>query len=134
MSATSSKDYGRDAQRPSPIVLSALDIWSPAVASGAEWYKKFHENCVALRGEWQDFVSRRLKADLDLMQELGGAKAVDEMWNVSAKFWQKAFEDYWREYAAMAKLTVGFIGSSITATQAKTDEAPAAKPPVSKAA
>lgn len=128
MSDRSSKGHKSAERAVNPSPLGAKEFWSPAVASGAEWNKKFHENLVALSSEWQGFVSRRLEEDMHLARGLVTAKAADEAWKVYANFWQRAVEDYWQEYAVLAARTGALMGSEIEATRHGGEESAAATP------
>lgn len=77
---------------------------SPAMGAQAAYNTKLHEAFVAMNNEWQTFVGQRLKQDLRLMRDFGAAKTPEQVWMTSAKFWQKAVEDYAHEFAVMAKL------------------------------
>jgi hypothetical protein len=61
--------------------------------------------------EWQAFVGRRISEDVHLLQALSTAKAPDQIWNAWSRFWQKAAEDYGKEYSMLAKLAAGFVAS-----------------------
>ncbi len=104
------------------------------MAVGAEWNTKWRESCVALSGEWQDFVSRRTKEDFELLRRVASAKTPEAAWSAYARFWQKAAEDYTHEYAAMARLVSDFASSGIIAAQHTLEEAAETTATVSKAA
>ena len=75
---------------------------------------RLHNSFVTINDEWQAFMGRRMKEDLHLWQELGGAKTPQAMWSAYSGFWQKAVEDYWKEYATLAKIS-GTLLEDITA-------------------
>ena len=68
-----------------------------------------HQSYLDFSVEWQTFVGRRLSEDFHLLQELSVAKAPNQVWTAWSRFWQKAGEDYGREYSIMAKLAAGFV-------------------------
>jgi hypothetical protein len=113
---------------------AALNSWGPSTTSGAEWNSTFYESYVLLNHEWQAFVGRRTKEDLRLLQQLTSAMSPQEMWSFYARFWQKAVEDYWREYVTIAKLASGLISSGMAATQESFEQAPEVKTSLHKAA
>lgn len=84
-----------------PLIVNWLNSASGAQAA---YNTKLHEAVATATREWQMFVGRRLKEDLYLVRELGAAKTPEQIWAISARFWQKAAEDYFHEYAVMAKL------------------------------
>ena len=100
-----SKDAGNIAS-PWP---SVSDWWTPAITGCAAANSKLHRSFLDLSVEWQTFVGRRLSEDFHLLQELSTAKAPDQVWNAWSRFWQKAAEDYGREYSVIAKLAAGFV-------------------------
>ena len=95
---------------------SALDWWTPIITCSSAINTRTHQSFLALHYEWQTFVARRVKEDFHLVHEIARAKAPNEIWNASSRFWQKAVEDYWKEYGLMAQLGTGFIASGIATT------------------
>jgi hypothetical protein len=87
------------------------DLWIPAMTGCAASNTKAHQACIDLSVEWQAFVGRRIGEDFHLLQELSAAKAPDEIWNTWSRFWQKAADDYGKEYSVLAKLATGFVPS-----------------------
>ncbi len=100
----------------------ALSLWSPPLACSAEWNTKLHEGFAALSSEWQDFVSRRMKQDLTLLQRLGSAQSPEQIWAAYATFWQEAAEDYSQEFARVATLTGSLANKSVAAMQRQMEE------------
>ena len=76
-----------------------------------------------LGSEWLDFVTRRLKEDLRLPQQLCACRSPEEIRDVHVAFWQRAVEDYQKEFTVMAKLNSGFINNSMVAAQNRIEEA-----------
>ena len=115
-----------------PLTWSWLN---PIMGAQAAYSAKLHEAFLAMSNEWQTFVSQRTREDLHLMREIGAAKTPEQFWTISAKFWQKAAEDYAHEYASIAKLAGGCVicGMSVAeeALHAQPETVP---PPFSKAA
>jgi hypothetical protein len=111
----------------------AVDLWSPALSCGAEWNAKLHEGFSALGCEWQEFVSRRLQDDLGFVRVVSSSQSPEQAWGAYVKFWQKATEDYAREFATMSKLTGQIITSGIDTMQHHLQATPDPRP-ASKAA
>ena len=63
--------------------------------------------------DWNSFVGGRIQENCALANRLAGCRAPEHVWAAYSDFWQKAVEDYWREYAAFAK----FSGASLEAQQ-----------------
>ncbi|NJO33959.1 MAG: hypothetical protein HC869_13270 [Rhodospirillales bacterium] len=78
---------------------------------------KLHETFLALSNEWQAFVGQRVKEDMHVLQRIAGAKSPEQVWTVCSKFWQKAAEDYAREYSVIIKLTGNCVISSASAAE-----------------
>jgi hypothetical protein len=81
-----------------------------------------HEGIATLSREWQDFLSARLKEDFTLWRRVGTAKSPDEAWTAYVAFWQRAVEDYWKEYGRAAKLAGGLMNRSMAAVQRQVEE------------
>jgi hypothetical protein len=118
-------------QLPWPLAWNWLN---PGIGAKAAYNTKLHEAFVAISNEWQTFVGQRLKEDLHLMRELGAAKTPEQIWATSARFWQKAAEDYAQEYALMAKLAGDCVVCGVSAAEEALQAQPEATPPLSKAA
>jgi hypothetical protein len=58
-----------------------------------------------------------------LMQHLAGSRTPDQIVAAHAIFWQKAAEDYTKEFATMTKLLGRMTSKAAQASQAATDEA-----------
>jgi hypothetical protein len=125
---TKTRDNG---QLPWPLTWNWLN---PAMGAQVAYNTKLHEAFVAVTHEWQTFVGQRLKEDLQLMREFGAAKMPEQIWTISARFWQKAAEDYAHEYAVMAKLTGDCVICGVSAAEEALQGQPDVMPPLSKAA
>ena len=106
-----------------PTPAAAFAFWGPALAGAAKWNGKMYEGLAMLGSEWLDFVTRRLKADLRLPQQVCACRSPEETRDVYAAFWQRAVEDYQKEVTVMAKLNSGFINNSMVAAQNRIEEA-----------
>jgi hypothetical protein len=90
---------------------------NPAMGAQAAYNTKLHEAFVTASNEWQMFVAQRLSEDMRVMRELGEAKTPEQMWTISAGFWQKAAENYVHEYAVMTKIAGDFVVCGASAAE-----------------
>ena len=105
-----------------PTPAAAFAFWGPALAGTASWNGKMYESLATLGSEWLDFVNRRLKEDLRLPQQLCACRSPEEIRDVQVAFWQRAVEDYQREFTAMAKLGSGLVNDSMVTSQNRVEE------------
>jgi Phasin protein len=77
----------------------------------------------AIASEWQTFVGRRLKEDVDFLQRLTRSAGPDQVVAAYADFWRKAGEDYGNEIATMTKLMADMTSRMAVAAQSATEEA-----------
>jgi len=91
-----------------------LAIWQPDFSWWTSATSGMHNSFIAMSDEWQAFMGRRVREDLHLCQELAGAKTPEAMWSAYMSFWQKAVEDYCREYATFTTLS-GALASDMRA-------------------
>jgi hypothetical protein len=93
--------------QPSAIPLAVpawpIAIW-PSIADAASWNEKALQGLTMLSGEWLDFVTRRLKEDVNLPTKFAACRSPNEISSVYAAFWQKLVDDYWKEFAVLGKL------------------------------
>jgi len=68
----------------------ALGMWGPTFTRALQLNAKAHEGFALITTEWQDFVGRRLKEDMSLVQRVATCKSPGQMWGAYAEFWQKA--------------------------------------------
>ena len=85
--------------------------------------------------EWLSFVCHRLGEDVRLAEQLAAAKSPAEAWGRYADFWQKAAQEYWAEYAALAKLSGEIVHAGVeTSRQGASETSEPAAAPMAKAA
>jgi hypothetical protein len=82
----------------------AFSMWNPLLASALGGNAQAQEGFGTIASEWQDFVQRRLKEDLALMQRLAHGGTPDQILAAYSDFWQKAAEDYGKEFTTMSRL------------------------------
>ena len=87
-----------------PFSGFAVNMWWPWHACCRQWNAGVHDGIAMLTSEWQDFVSRRLKEDFALLQQIGALRSPDQVWGAYFTFWQKAAEDYSQELPAQPSL------------------------------
>ena len=73
----------------------------------------------SLGNEWVDFLHRRLQEDINLLPRLAACRCAEEISNVYGEFWRKLGEDYYKEFAALSKLSGDFATSAFTASRQK---------------
>lgn len=67
-------------------------------------------------------------------QELGAAKTPEQMWSISAKFCQRAAENYTHEYGTIARLAGDCVITGVSAAEQALPPGRDAWSPLSKAA
>ena len=94
------------------------DIFSAPVHALAMWNPFFvalkgngspQQGLGAIASEWQGFVGHRLQEDIALMQRLTQSRTPDQVVAAYSEFWQKAAEDYSKEFNTMTKLMTGQV-------------------------
>src|SRR5262245_5288527 len=98
-------------------------LWGPALAGAVKWNGKMYQGLAMLGSEWLDFVNRRLKEDLNLPHRLCASQSPEELRVTYLAFLKQAMDDYQKELTVMARLTSGFVSSSVTAAQNRAEEA-----------
>jgi len=88
---------------PRAVPAWPIAIW-PSIADAASWNENALQGLTMLSGEWLDFVTRRLKEDVNLPTKLAACRSPNEISSVYAAFWQKLVDDYWKELAVLGKL------------------------------
>ena len=101
----------------------ALSMWNPFLAGALKGNAQAHEGFGMIASEWQDFVGRRLKEDMALMQRLTQSRTPDQILAAYTDFWQKAAEDYGHEITTLSKLMTGVTTKMVAAAQSATDDA-----------
>lgn len=101
----------------------AFALWGPVLAGAAKWNGKMYEGFAMLGSEWLNFVTRRLKEDLRLPQQLCACRSPEETRDVQVAFWQRVVEDYQKEFTVMAELGSGLVNNSMVTAQDRIEEA-----------
>ena len=65
---------------------------NPFLAGALKGNAQAHHGFGTIASEWQDFVGRRLREDIALMQRLTQSRTPDQILAAYTDFWQKAAE------------------------------------------
>jgi hypothetical protein len=87
-----------------------------------------------LASEWHNFVGRRLREDFAFMQQMAQSRTPDQILAAHVEFWQKAMQDYSREYLLIGRLATAAASKAVSAAQSATKEAGEEMLPLLKAA
>ena len=96
----------------------ALTMWNPFLVLNADALGGF----TTLAREWEDFVGRRLKEDVALVQRITRSSTPDQVLSAYAEFWRRAGEDYGREITTMTELMTDMTSKMAVAAKSATDE------------
>jgi Phasin protein len=81
-----------------------FSVWEPIIAGALKANAQAQETLGPIAGEWQAFVGHRLQEDMALMQRLAKSRTPTQSITAYAVFWQKAAEDYGKEFATITEL------------------------------
>jgi hypothetical protein len=93
-------------------------MWGPLLVGAFSLNAHVHKGIATIASEWQNFVSNRLREDFALMQRIAHSRTPDELWAAYADFWQKAVEDYAKEYMIMGRFVAGVTNKSLAEASA----------------
>lgn len=116
------------------IPAAALGVWGPGLIGAAKLSAQIQQGFGTLASEWQNFVGRRVKEDFTFVQRIMQNRTPDQIWAAHAEFWEKAIEDYSREYLLMGRLAAGVTNKAVSAAQCATKDASKEMLPSLKAA
>ena len=91
----------------------SFTIWEPFFAGVLKANAQAQEACGMVAGEWQAFVAHRLQEDMDFVQRLAGSRTPEQFLAAHTVFWQKATQDYSKEFTTISKL-LGRATSKVT--------------------
>jgi ABC-type Fe3+ transport system substrate-binding protein len=94
-------------------------MWNPFLSGHAEALGGLS----TIAHEWQDFLGRRLKEDVALMQRLSRSTTPVQILSAYTDFWRKAGEDYGEQVTTMTDLMTDVTNKLAVAAQSATDEA-----------
>lgn len=117
------RSAGNGGHTPSAALAPALALmmWNPFLAGDAEALGALG----TVAHEWQEFLGRRLKEDVALVQRLTRCSTPDQVLSVYGDFWRKAGEDYGKEITTLTGLMTDMAGKLAVAAQSATGEASA---------
>ena len=101
----------------------ALGMWNPFLTEALKGNAQAHQSFGAIVSEWQEFLGRRMKEDMALMQRLTQSRTPDQILAAYSDFWQKAGEDYGNEITTLSKLMAGATTKMVVAAQSDIDDA-----------
>jgi hypothetical protein len=115
---------GNAGQSPNMLFGPALTfrIWEPFLVGALKTNAQAQQALAMVAGEWQAFLAHRLQADMALMQRLAESRTPEQMLAAHAAFWQKAAEDYGKEFTTITKL-FGRVTSKVAQQSQAADEA-----------
>jgi hypothetical protein len=117
-----------------PNIFLAFSLWNPFLAGALKGNAQANQCFRAIMSESQDFVARRLRENLLLMQRLTHSSTPDQVLVAYTDFWSKAAEDYGHEITTMSNLMTGVTAKMVTAAQSAVDESASNVFPPRKAA
>jgi|EndMetStandDraft_7_1072992.scaffolds.fasta_scaffold1377137_1 hypothetical protein len=103
--------------------MPGLNAWEPLASGALKCNAAAHEAFGVLFGEWQHFVTRRVEANMALMQQVAQSKSPEAAWSAYAGFWQKLAEDYGRELSTMTELASDATRNMAAAAQSAAEKA-----------
>src|SRR5262249_20771061 len=112
-------DYGF----PALMTPIGFEAYRPALTAMAEYNGKVCENLAAMNKEWTDFITRRLKEELAMPQQIAGCKSVQEIYTVYSEFFQKAIAHYQAEFEQLARLSKTLYDDTVQTVQTRIEDA-----------
>jgi len=103
-----------------PAVM--LSMWGPFLSGAVQANAAAQQVFGAIAGEWQAFVNHRFQEDLSLIQRLSHSATADQVVTAHSEFWQKAAEDYRKEFATVTKLLTKAAREASAASQRATGD------------
>ena len=97
----------------------ALSMWSPLWVEPYKWNSQAYGSIGAIASEWRHFVSGRLREDFVLIERITQSRSPEQIWAAYADFWQRAVQDYGKEYVTMGRLATRATSNSAAAAQSK---------------
>ena len=101
---------------------SLLEMNRPALNAMAHVNGRVYDGLAAMNKNWAAFVTRRLKEDLAMPQQLASCKTVQDMYAVYAEFFQTAYADYQSEFEQITKISKSLADDTLQAMQSRIEE------------
>jgi hypothetical protein len=96
-----------------------LEMQRPALDAMAELNSRLYESVAAVNKEWGSFVSRRLKEDFALPEQLAACKTAQDRFRVCVNYFQNACSDYQSEFEEMTKFNWSIAQDTMTTLQSQ---------------
>jgi hypothetical protein len=97
--------------------MPGLDAWEPFVSGALKCNAAAHEAFAIFFGEWQQFMARRVEANMALMQQMAQSRSPEAAWSAYSRFCQKLAEDCGKELSAMTEMAGDATRSIAAAAQ-----------------
>jgi Phasin protein len=92
---------------PLGAMLKGMEIWNGTCSKAI----------TSLNAEWLGLLQRRVQEDFALPQRLASCQCTEEVVRVYSEFWQKATDDYRKEFADLSRLSSIMMSESMAALQ-----------------
>jgi hypothetical protein len=102
--------------------LTLSSIWGPLFSGALQANAQAQEVFGTIAGAWQAFLGHRIQEDLALIQRVTHSATPDQILAAYSEFWQKAAEDYRKEFAAVTKLLTKMSRKAAAVSQTATGE------------
>jgi Phasin protein len=99
-----------------------MEMQRPALTAMAQLNTRLYASLAAVNKEWASFVTRRLKEDLSVPQQLAECKTMQDLYRVYADFFQNACSQYQSGLEQMTKLGKSIAEDTIHSLQASGEE------------
>jgi len=100
---------------------AALAMAQPHFNAMVEFNGKLCETAARFGAEWTDFMTKRLREDFAASQRLLSCRTPQDMQQVYADWWSKAFGQYQQEFGRLAKLGETLTGETVSVMQEYTE-------------
>jgi hypothetical protein len=104
------------------VPVWTLRLWSPLLSATIRSNLEVQEGLRTIASQWQAFVGSRLREDFALIQRVAHCSTPSQICGAYAEFWQKAAEDYGKEYTIMGRLVAEATRKCVAAAQSAAEE------------
>ncbi|HET6387931.1 phasin family protein [Hyphomicrobium sp.] len=87
---------------PGITIFPLLATWNPVAGELGTWNSDARHASEAITQSWLRLVGDRMAKDAAFPQQLANCKTIDDVYQVYAKFWQQAANDYGKGFTAIA--------------------------------
>jgi len=103
-------------------VEALMEMQRPAFTAIAEANTRLYESIAAANSEWASYVSRRLKDDLAMPQQLAECRTMQDLFRVYTQFFQNACSQYQSGLGEMTKLSQAMAENALQTLQSRSGE------------